>query len=143
MRPRITALAVGVVAALALAAAPASAAGGAIRITLDVNFETGVEQFTATGAFCPAGEAESFDTWVTGRGTNVFHLTKVFTCADGSGTLAIHLDAPFIGALGGTIGGWRVTGGTGDYAGATGGGHLTGAGSPTGIVDTYTGIVRR
>ena len=57
MRPRITALAVGVVAALALAAAPASAAGGAVRITLDVNFATGVEEFTATGAFCPAGEA--------------------------------------------------------------------------------------
>jgi hypothetical protein len=143
MRPRITALAVGVVAALALAAAPASAAGGAVRITLDVNFGTGVEQFTATGAFCPAGVAESFDTRVTGRGATVFHLTKVFTCEDGSGTLAIHLDAPFIGAKGGTIGGWRVTGGTGDYAGATGGGHLEGVGSPTGITDTYTGIVRR
>ena len=143
MRPRITALAVGVVAALALVAAPASAAGGAVRITLDVNFGTGVEQFTATGAFCPAGEAESFDTWVTGGGATVFHLTKVFTCADGSGTLAIDLDAPFIGVKGGTIGGWRVTGGTGDYAGATGGGHLVGVGSPTGIVDTYSGVVRR
>ena len=112
MRPRITALAVGVVAALALAAAPASAAGGAVRITLDVNFATGVEEFTATGAFCPAGEAESFDTWVTGRGANVFHLTKVFTCSDGTGTLEIRLDAPFIGALDGTTGGWRVIGGT-------------------------------
>jgi len=143
MRPRITALAVGVVAALALAAAPASAAGGAVRITLDVNLATGVEEFTATGAFCPAGEAASFDTWVTGRGANVFHLTKVFTCSDGTGTLEIRLDAPFIGALDGTTGGWRVIGGTGDYAGAKGGGHIAGVGNPTGIVDTYAGVVRR
>ncbi len=143
MRPRITALAVGVIAALALAAAPAAAAGGAVRITLDVNFNTGEEAFTATGAFCPAGEAESFDSWVTGRGATVFHLTKVFTCSDGTGTLELRLDAPFIGAREGTTGGWRVIGGTGDYAGATGGGHIAGAGSPTGIVDTYTGIVRR
>jgi hypothetical protein len=143
MRPRITALAVGVVAALALVVAPASAADGAVRITLDVNFVTGVEEFTATGAFCPAGEAESFDTWVTGRGAAVFHLTKVFTCSDGSGSLAIHLNAPFIGARGGTTGGWRVTGGNGDYASATGGGHIAGVGNPAGIVDTYTGVVRR
>jgi hypothetical protein len=143
MRPRITALAVGVVAALALVAGPASAAGGAVRITLDVNFGTGVEQFTATGAFCPAGAAESFDTWSTGRGATVFHVTKVLTCADGSGSLTIDLDAPFIGVKGGTIGGWRVTGGTGDYADASGGGQIVGVGSPTGIVDTYTGIVRR
>lgn len=143
MRPRITALAVGIVAALALAAAPASAAGGAVRITLDVNFGTGVEQFTATGAFCPAGEAQSSDEWPTGRGATVFHLTKVFTCSDGTGTLEIRLDAPFIGAREGTTGGWRVIGGTGDYVGATGGGHIAGVGSPTGIVDTYTGVVRR
>jgi hypothetical protein len=143
MRPRITALAVGVIAALAVAAAPASAAGGAVRITLDVNFGTGVEQFTASGAFCPAGDAESFDSWATGRGATVFHVTKVFACEDGSGTLTIDLDAAFIGVKGGTIGGWHVTGGTGDYARATGGGQIVGIGSPKGIVDTYSGIVRR
>jgi hypothetical protein len=36
-----------------------------------------------------------------------------------------------------------VIDGTGDYAGATGGGHIAGVGSPTGIVDTYSGVVRR
>ena len=88
MRPRITALAVGVVAALALVAAPASAAGGAVRITLDVNFDTGVEEFTADGRVLPVRRgAELRRTWATGRGATVFHLTKVFTCADGSGTL--------------------------------------------------------
>lgn len=143
MRPRITALAVGVFAALALVAAPASAAGGAVRITLDVNFGTGVEQFTATGAFCAAGSAQSLDSRATGSGATVFHVTKVFTCEDGSGTMTIDLDAAFIGVKGGTIGGWHVTGGTGDYAGVRGGGQIVGVGSPTGIVDTYSGIVRR
>jgi hypothetical protein len=146
MRPRISALAIGVIAAVALVAAPASASGNAVRITLDVNFQTGEEQFTADGAFCASGTAVSTDSWPTGFGragiTGVFHVTKVFTCENGS-TMTIDLDAAFIGHKGGTTGGWRVAGGTGDYAGASGGGQILGSGTSYGIVDVYTGIVNR
>src|SRR5512133_3320841 len=85
MRPRVTALGLGLLASLALAVAPVAAAGGSpVRTVLDVNFGTGSEVFTATGAFCPEGTAESLGTTVTGAGAAVFHLSKTFTCADGS-----------------------------------------------------------
>ncbi len=142
MRPRITALALGLVASLALAVAPVAASGGApVRIALDVDFGTGAETFTATGAFCPAGTAVSFGTTVTGRGANVFHLSKTFTCADGSGSLTINLDAAFVGVRGGTVGSWRAVSGTGAYAGARGGGQIVGQGTSTGILDTYAGVL--
>jgi hypothetical protein len=147
MRPRITALAVGAIAALAVIAAPASAAGGAVRITLDVNFETGVEAFTADGAFCATGTAETTDNWSTGFGragrAGVFHVTKVFTCENGADSITVDLDAALIGFKGGTIGGWRVVDGTGAYAGASGGGQIVGSGTSYGIVDTYSGILNR
>lgn len=146
MRPRFTALAVGALAALAVVAAPASAAGGAVRITLDVNFVTGIESFTADGAFCDSGTAETTDNWATGFGragrAGVFHVTKVFTCANGTDGITVDLDAAFIGFKEGTIGGWRVTDGTGAYAGARGGGQIVGSGTPTGILDVYSGILR-
>ncbi len=142
MRPRITALAIGLVASLALAAVPASAAGGApVRIVLDVNFADGTETFAATGAFCPAGTAVSTPARATGRGATVFHLSKTFTCTDGSGTLTIDLDAAFVGVRGGTVGSWRAVAGTGAYAGVRGGGQITGQGTPTGILDTYAGVL--
>ncbi|HYO44102.1 MAG TPA: hypothetical protein VES19_12960 [Candidatus Limnocylindrales bacterium] len=142
MRPRITALSLGIVASLALAAVPASAAGGApVRIVLDVNFDDGTETFTATGAFCPAGTAESSEARTTGRGATVFHLSKTFTCSDGTGTLTIDLSAAFVWVRGGTVGSWRAVDGTGAYAGARGGGQITGQGTPTGIIDTYAGVL--
>lgn len=143
MRPRISALALGLVASLALAVAPVAAAGAApVRIVLDVNFDTGSESFTATGAFCPSGSATSSDTTVTGGGATVFHVSKTFTCADGSGSLTINLDAAFVGVRGGTVGSWRAIGGTGAYAGSRGGGQIVGQGTPTGILDTYAGMLR-
>lgn len=143
MRPRITALSLGAIAVLALAASPVAADGARpVTITLDVDIVAGTETFTATGAFCPVGEAESFDGVVTGGPTVVFHLTKVFTCEGGS-TLTVDLDAVFQNKRGGTVGGWRITGGTGDYAGATGGGQIVGEGTTTGIIDTYTGVIVR
>lgn len=141
MRPRILSLGVGIVAALAVVASPV-AAGGRTEITLDVNFGTGVETFTAEGAFCPSGSAETLGSWATGNGAVVFHVAKRFACDDGSGTLTIRLDAPFIGVRGGTIGGWRVIGGSGDYAGLAGGGQIVGTGTPTGIIDVYSGVLR-
>lgn len=39
----------------------------------------------------------------------------------------------------GTIGGWTVVSGTGDYAGIRGGGHIVGTAFDGGIDDHYTG----
>lgn len=138
MRTRIASLVVGSMTAVMLVAAPVSAGDGGVTITLDVNFAKGTEKFTATGAFCPSGSAVTTDVYTSGR---VFHVAKTFTCKDRSGTLSIELDAA--GTSTGTSGGWGVVGGTGAYAGASGGGQITGVGTPTGILDTYTGTINR
>ena len=131
MRSRITALALASVAAVALVAGPV-AAGGAqpVTITLAVDLNAGTEVFSASGAF-PSGSAGSSNFRPTGGGTTVFHLTKTFTCQNGD-SLTIDLNAAFQGKRNGTIGGWAVTGGTGAYAGAAGGGHIVGVGTSTG-----------
>ena len=72
----------------------------------------------------------------------MFHVDKTFVCDDDSGTLSISLDAVFQIAQGGTVGGWRIVGGTGDYAGALGGGQIVGVGTSVGIDDTYSGVIR-
>jgi len=143
MRTRITSLVLGTIAAAALVAAPV-AAGGAqpVTITLSVDFGAGTEDFTATGAFCPTGSAETTSNSRTGGPTGVFHVDKTFICDDDSGTLSISLDAVFQNKKGGTVGGWRITGGTGDYAGAVGGGQIVGVGTSVGIDDTYSGVIR-
>ncbi len=143
MRSRITALALASVAAVALMAGPVAAGGSQpVTITLAVDLNAGTEVFTASGAFCPSGSAESSNFRPTGGGTTVFHLTKTFICQNGD-SLTIDLNAVFQGKRNGTVGGWTVTGGTGAYAGAKGGGHIVGVGTPTGIIDTYTGVIVR
>ena len=126
-------------ASLALTGA-ASAATQPVRIDLHVDFEAGTETFTATG-FCPEGTAETFGFHPAGvgRAATTFHLFKTLTCADGSGTLTIRVEATAVFGFSGTIGGWNVVSGTGDYAGTTGGGKIVGTGFEGGIDDVYTG----
>ena len=139
MRTRITSLVLGVMTAALLVAAPVAAGDKRVVITLDVNFSTGVEAFTAIGAFCATGSAETTSAYATGR--PVFHVDKTFTCEDGSGTMSISLNAAATST--GTSGGWTVKGGTGAWAGVSGGGQITGVNTPTGIQDTYTGSISR
>jgi hypothetical protein len=132
-------LVTAVVASLALAGAASGAATQPVRIDLHVNFETGVETFTATG-FCPEGTAESFGFHQAGQGrATTFHLFKTLTCEDDSGTLTIRVEASSVFGFPGTIGGWSVVGGTGDYANTMGGGKIVGTGFDGGIDDVYTG----
>ena len=137
-------------ALLALAiAAPAAAGSGRVAITLDASFDTGIETFTAGGAFCPAGTAETPGIFFAGRGrAATFHLFKVLTCTDGSGSLTIRIDAATIDGAPGDQGGWSVVEGTGAYAGAGGGGRLVGTyydngGGDRGVIDRYTGAINR
>jgi hypothetical protein len=125
--------------ALALAA-PASAASGRVEITLDANFATRVETFTAEGAFCQAGTAFTPGVRFAGRGrAQTFHLHKILTCADGSGTLTILVNASTIAGSPTDQGGWSVVSGTGDWASTRGGGSLLGVYYPDGVIDHYAG----
>ena len=125
---------------LVLALAPAaSAASSPVVIDLHVDFENG-ETFTASG-FCESGEAETYNfkqVAFNGRATT-FHLFKDLICDDGSGILTIRVEASFVDGFAGTIGGWNVVGGTGDFARVRGGGSLVGIGFDGGLDDHYTG----
>jgi hypothetical protein len=76
-----------------------------------------------------------------GRGVGTFHLIKTLTCDDGSGTFQILVNAAAAPSSPGTLGGFAVVGGTGDYAGLRGAGSLVGTGKDGGIVDVYTGTL--
>ena len=121
-------------------AAPTAASTAPVTINLHVDFALG-ETFTASG-FCPSGTAESFGIRQIGNGrASTFHLFKTLTCSDGSGTLTIRVDASAVFGMSGTIGGWNVVGGTGDYAGTRGGGKIVGTAFDGGIDDLYTGML--
>ena len=147
MRTRTASLAFAIVAAVAIVAGPVTARSSTpISITLDVHFDPESEVITAQTNFCD-GTAES-DAWISGGGRNeggslAFHVYRVFTCADGVSSLTIELDAAVTRPHGGTSGGWRVIAGTGDYAGATGGGSIVGVFTETGIIDQYEGRIVR
>jgi hypothetical protein len=147
MRTRTASLAFAIVAAVALVAGPVAARSSTpVSITLDVHFDPESEVITAQTNFCD-GTAES-DAWISGGGRNeggslAFHVYRVFTCADGVSSLTIELDAAVTRPHGGTSGGWRVIAGTGDYAGATGGGSIVGVFTETGIIDQYEGTIVR
>ena len=138
---RITRSIIGAAVVAVLAVAPVSAAAEKVTIDLHVDFELG-ETFTASG-FCESGTAESFGHLIVGQGrATTFHLFKTLTCDDGSGTLTIRVEASGVFGFGGTIGGWIVVGGTGDYATTRGGGSIVGTGFDGGIDDHYTGTLQ-
>ena len=138
----------GLVAVVALAlvgpAAVAAKSGGAVVITLDVNFNTdGSETFTAEGAFCASGTATTDDLRIVGNGFHglSFHVAKTLTCANGTDSISIEVDAATHQGSGGDQGGWSIQGGTGAYANATGGGVIAGTYDETGVIDVYTGRI--
>jgi hypothetical protein len=127
---------------LVLATQPVAAAS-TVTITIDVDQATGTELFTADGPFCASGAAASGNFVFAGGGrAGTFHLQKVLTCDDGSGTLTINVDAATANGADHDQGGWSVVSGTGDYAGASGGGSLVGSYDEDGIVDHYTGVLQ-
>ena len=136
--------ALAAVAILALAVPVTGAAQpSAVTITLDAPFGGGSESFTAAGAFCDAGTAETFDLRIVGRRSAAsFHLNKTLTCTDGSGTLTISVDAATRFGKPGDQGGWAVISGTGDWAGASGGGVLVGTYYDGGVIDVYAGSIK-
>ena len=133
--------AVAVTTVLLLLAVPtALAAAGSTTITLN-SFAT--ETFTATGGVvCSSGTATTDFHKFAGDGTaGSFHLTKTLVCSDGSFTIVVNAATVFGSPT--DQGGWAVLDGTGAYATLKGGGNLVGTYVPDGIIDVYTGSLRR
>ena len=107
--------------------------------------ETGT--FEASGAFVDVGTFQAVDMRIAGLESERLltnHLTYKFTGEGGTFQLTAQTRLMF-GATGATSAGhWRVTGGTGDYAGLKGAGSLEGTlDFATGIFDlTFTGRVQ-
>ena len=64
-------------------------------------------------------------------------------CDDDSGSFTIEVNAAVVFGSPQDQGGWAVLDGTGDYATLSGGGNLVGTYVPDGIIDVYTGSLRR
>ena len=128
---------------LLAAGMPAASAANRVTITIDANFQTGVETFSASGGFCASGTSGTSNLAIVGGGHGLtFHLDKTLTCDDGSGSLVIAVNAATHAAHPEDQSGWAVMGGTGRWAAASGGGNLVGTYTDTGVIDQYTGSLR-
>ena len=135
-------------ATLMVAAAPAGAAPPtAVDFTIEETLEVS-EGFLKAGDSIPNCESPVVTTenFRLGGGGDVrtFAGDKVFTCASGD-TFTLSFNARVRDCSATDSGSWRVTGGTGAFAGLRGNGRLVGtyvggnSCGPTGIDDNYTG----
>ncbi len=146
MRVRRLGIAVGLIGSMFWAPTALAAPPPVTTITIDVTFG-GPELFRATGdVVCDSGTAVSGPTIVAGGGRRgggvlTFHVVKTLTCADGSGTFKLLVNAATSRTSPGTVGGFAAGQGTGEHAGLHGGGQLVGTARPdgTGVTDVYTG----
>lgn len=135
---------IGLLLTLLVAPTASAAAPPTTVLTIDIVFDVS-EEFTASGGvICESGTAETDLHGFTGggaqgRGVVTYHLVKTLTCDDGSGTFQILVNASTAPSSPGTLGGFAVIGGTGDYAGLRGAGSLVGTNQDGGIIDVYAG----
>lgn len=148
MRARRIGAVIGLLGALLVIPSTTATAATETVITIDVTFG-GPEYFEATGGvLCASGTATTAGPPPAGggrqgRGVLTFHVVKTLTCDDGSGTFKLLVDASRNPNSPGTIGGFAIGQGTGDYVGLHGGGSLVGTDREdgSGITDVYTGMV--
>ena len=143
----------GLVAAAALAIALAVPALGStpgervttIQLTFDI--ATAAETFVGSGpGICRSGTADQQSiSFIQVDEDFSIRMTKRLVCDDGSGTLDIFLSAGEPLGSPTRSGGWAITGGTGEYAEAVGGGTLTAKPRQpdTSGVDTMTGTITK
>ena len=135
---------IGLLLALLVAPITSAAAPPTTVLTIDIVFDVS-EEFTATGGvICESGTAVTDPVFAAGfgrmgRGAGTFHLIKTLTCDDDSGTFQIRVNAGSSPNSTGTVGGFTVFGGTGEYTGLRGGGSLVGTNTDVGIIDVYQG----
>lgn len=111
-------------------------------ITIDIVFgPPTVETFTADGVIGCSGTAVSSDFRGTGaNGAATYHLVKTLTCSKGSFQMSV--EAGQSPNRNGTIGGFTILGGTGEFANLKGAGSLIATGNPApgvNLRDVYTG----
>jgi len=121
-----------------------------VSIVSDSSF-AGSSTFTASGGgLCASGTASDDGARITGAdraAALTFHLVKTFTCADGSGSFSLQIQARVQPCDPSDAGTWAVVGGTGRYAGLRGAGTLVGDYYPTdacdavGVVDHLSGMM--
>lgn len=143
MRARRLGLVLGLLGVLAVAPA-ASAAPPVTVLRIHVVFGVSETFWTDGSVVCPTGSALSDPVAIRGggaqgRGVATFHLIKTLTCADGSGTFQILVNAAGTRTSPGTVGGFAVVGGTGDYTSLQGAGTVAGTFFDGGIDDVYVG----
>ncbi len=145
----------GAIAALgtALALVPAVPTEAATTTWVDVTVEETLAVTTGTviadtGLGCAGGTVTTGPVTERTRGeVTRFSGTKEFDCGGGD-TLSISFRVRVRGCADRAVGGWRVTGGTGSFEDARGGGFLVGtytggdACTATGIDDRYRGVIR-
>ena len=125
-----------------------AAASTPVAVTIDIHedFAEATGTFTAQSAvLCVSGTTSTL-TRVTGSGATLnFHSLKTFTCADGSGTFTLRIQARVMPCAASDWGSWSVAGGTGDYEDLHGTGTVVGTYFPNdacdaeGIDDHLTG----
>jgi hypothetical protein len=138
---------------LSIMTGPVPAQAGAaqpVSIDADSSF-AGSSTFTASGGgLCASGTAADAGSRVTGSDhatAFTFHLVKTFTCADGSGSFSLRIQASVRPCDPTEAGAWAVVGGTGRYVGLRGAGTLVGDYYPTdacdavGVVDHLSGMM--
>jgi hypothetical protein len=130
---------------LAVGAVGTVFAAGARDVTITVTSINGVETFTTSGGvLCDRGTSENVFEKFGGSGSSragSFHGYKILTCENGRDTFTITYDAATVFGSPTDQGGWHLVGGTGTYAGYSGGGRLVGTYVPGGIIDSYLGRV--
>jgi hypothetical protein len=138
---RIVVVALALLAPLGAAASAQAAVPVPFTITEQVNFETGLNTFTATGPLCPSGTFVDDVNVFAGHpeSTDAFNLLirTVYTCDDGSGTFYAlkHVFITFTGEDSSTnTGPIQLLGGTGAYT------DLVGYGVDNGVASVGTGV---
>ena len=143
---RSRSVAIAAVAGLLLLVVPGGVVAGNNTVITLSSLSSG-ETFVATGGVvCSEGTATTDFKKFGGSDhsrAGSFHLTKTLECADGSGSFTIVVNAATVFGSPGDQGGWAVLDGTDDYATLRGGGRLVGTYVEDGIIDSYTGSLRK
>jgi hypothetical protein len=110
---------------------PALATPAGVAIDVRTSFESGTGTFTAEGGVvCGSGTTDDDVVVRGGRRTVTFHVRKTFTCADGSGTFVVQIQARLQPCDATNSGNWVFVDGTGAYEGLRGAGSLVGTYAP-------------
>jgi hypothetical protein len=138
-------IALAAFAALGIAAGSASAGPPLpVSIVIHTNTVDGFGTFASTGGgLCSTGittDVVDFSGYESGHHIN-FHVLKTFTCADGSGTFTIEMQAHYFFGAPTDAGAWVIASGTGAYTNLAGTGSVTGDEGDGSVVDHLSGSV--